>query len=501
MNESEDMNPVSWGNVDGGKSSPSYSDVVMGSWDIDLVNETIYWSKETYAIHELSQDVKLTLEEAFSFFEGDQLEILQEHFQIALVSNERYDLFVELTTAKKNKKWVRVVGIPVFEGKECVRIYGLIHDFSDTRIRENINKKQKEVFEKIFYEGSTGMGVSDVTGRFIMVNQSLCKIFGYSETELIGKSFRDITHPDDLEKSVASIKKFYSGEIKDFKIEKRYLSKSGSVIYGLLSASMINDHVGNPLFFVVQVTDITIRVEAEKKIQSLLDVTSDQNKRLLNFAHIVSHNLRSHSGNLTMLMDLIKEQNPNIFANEIVTYINKAVIDLSETISNLNEVVQVHTDRRNDLEILNLKSYIDKVLSVLTGTILETHCKVVVNVSEDLKVKYNPAYLDSVLLNLISNAIKYRSDERIPEINIFTEEKGTFLVLNVKDNGLGIDLEMYGDALFGMYKTFHVNKDSRGIGLFLTKNQVEAMGGKIEVESEVNKGSIFKVYLSKHEEN
>ena len=119
----------------------------------------------------------------------------------------------------------------------------------------------------------------------------------------------------------------------------------------------------------------------------------------------------------------------------------------------------------------------------------------IIDVDKDLELKVIPAYWESVLLNLTSNALKYRSPERKARIRISNEREGNYQVLSVQDNGLGIDLTRYGDKIFGMYKTFHQNEDARGIGLFITKNQIEAMGGKIESQSEVGLGSQFKVYI------
>ncbi|OCC28252.1 Histidine kinase [Leptospira interrogans serovar Canicola] len=101
--------------------------------------------------------------------------------------------------------------------------------------------------------------------------------------------------------------------------------------------------------------------------------------------------------------------------------------------------------------------------------------------------------MESILLNFLTNAVKYRHPDRVPEITLNAERQENRLILSIKDNGLGIDMKKYGDKLFGMYKTFHNNKDAKGIGLFITKNQVEAMGGKIEVESRLNNGTTFRI--------
>ncbi|GLB48462.1 sensor histidine kinase [Neptunitalea lumnitzerae] len=468
---------------------------LMGSWDVDLVERKLLWSKETREIHEVSESFKCTIEEAFQFYKDDQLALLREKFHTAISNNDRYDVRVVLTTQSGKQKWVRTVGIPVFENGICVRVYGLIQDISQEVILENIDRKQKEFFKKTFYEASTCMAISNLQAQFVLVNNSMINLLGYTANELLKFTFRDITHPDDLETSNSSFKDLLSGELKHYNVEKRYVDKAGTTIYAMLSVSVIKDEVGEPLYFLVQITNISKRIEATQKLQSLLNVTADQNKRLLNFAHIVSHNLRSHSGNLSMLMDLIQQQYPEIYSNEMMPYLGKAIGELSETIAHLQEVVSVHTSSADNIESLNLRFYIDKTVNVLTASILETKCNVEVVVSGNEYVNFIPAYLDSILLNLLSNAIKYRSDKRPPEIKIYTEKEDEYLVLAVADNGLGLDLEMHGKQLFGMYKTFHRNKNSRGVGLFLTKNQVEAMQGKITVESKPDSGATFKVYF------
>ena len=115
--------------------------------------------------------------------------------------------------------------------------------------------------------------------------------------------------------------------------------------------------------------------------------------------------------------------------------------------------------------------------------------------SKDINIQIVPAYLDSILMNFITNGVKYKHPDREPTLKFSTEKKGEYTLLNIEDNGLGIDLDKYGSKLFGMYKTFHTNKDSRGIGLYITKNQVEAMHGKIEVESKLGEGTKFKVFF------
>ena len=131
----------------------------------------------------------------------------------------------------------------------------------------------------------------------------------------------------------------------------------------------------------------------------------------------------------------------------------------------------------------------------LSLAIKESQITITHSIPNNLVVNAIPAYLDSILLNLFTNAIKYRSPERKATLEIDYEINDNYTVINFKDNGLGVNLEKNGHKIFGMYKTFHGNEDAKGIGLFITKNQIESMDGKIEVESETGYGSNFKIYL------
>jgi signal transduction histidine kinase len=103
--------------------------------------------------------------------------------------------------------------------------------------------------------------------------------------------------------------------------------------------------------------------------------------------------------------------------------------------------------------------------------------------------------MESILQNLLTNALKYSHPDRQPHIICHTMKERNHIYLIFEDNGIGIDLERYGDKVFGMYKTFHQNPDAKGIGLFITRNQIEALGGTIKIESTVNIGTKFTIKL------
>jgi signal transduction histidine kinase len=161
----------------------------------------------------------------------------------------------------------------------------------------------------------------------------------------------------------------------------------------------------------------------------------------------------------------------------------------------LNEVINIRTNIGLVSECCNLKQYIESAQSVLSEQIALNEVIITNIVPNDVMVNYNPAYLESILFNIISNSIRYRHPDRKPIILIKWINENEKNILQISDNGVGIDLVKNADKIFGMYKTFTNNSDSKGIGLFITKNQIDAMGGNITVESEPNIGTTFKIYI------
>ncbi|WZL89222.1 PAS domain S-box protein [Salinimicrobium sp. 3283s] len=244
-------------------------------------------------------------------------------------------------------------------------------------------------------------------------------------------------------------------------------------------------------------TDIKELKRAQKEISSILHITQEQNSRLKNFANIVSHNLRNHSANFKNLMNLYLEEIPQHGENEIVQMLLMASGQLEDTIYDLEKIVTSNKSTHEDLECLNLNNAVEKVIKSVHPLLADTETVIFNYIPKDLEVMALPAYLDSIILNLTTNAIKYRETGRKSYINFSALQDPEKVVIKVEDNGVGIDMNKFGDKIFGMYKTFHGNEDARGIGLFITKNQVETMGGRISVFSVPGEGTVFEITLKR----
>ena len=259
--------------------------------------------------------------------------------------------------------------------------------------------------------------------------------------------------------------------------------------------------VGKPVFNeagkVVAVRGLFQDIDEQKKrelaTEASLAWVNKQTDKLKDFAHIVSHNLRSHTGNLKMLMQMIDLETEPEMKLEWVEHIKGLSEALDETVNNLRDIVKSQIGTPEAKKQIAFSEVYHNVVNALL--IKSNTCDVQLHAdfSGCEYVEYVPAYLESIMLNLLSNAIKYNHPQRKPVIEIKTFIEDNCCCLTVQDNGLGIDLNKHGSKLFKMNETFHNNPDARGIGLYITKNQIEKMGGSIEAISEVDKGTTFKV--------
>ena len=223
----------------------------------------------------------------------------------------------------------------------------------------------------------------------------------------------------------------------------------------------------------------------------------NRNEHLESLARMVSHNLRSPIAGIKMLLSLYDRPESPISDKELIVNLKEGIGLLFGMVDDLARLMLDYTELNKEKEIIDLKTIGDHALIQLQGQI--THAKAQINIDFSAYpiVIYSKIYLESIFLNLISNALKYRSDERDVVIDIRSYLQNDSVIIEFTDNGIGIDLEKYGHQIFKMYKTFHdiEGVDSKGIGLFITKNQVETLGGKIRVQSEYNKGTSFFIEL------
>lgn len=485
---------------------------------LDQVPDLIFkirWVKATssYSINYLSRSMcdlyEVSLETIASgpekiFFERiipEDIPPFIKSLESSRKKNVKWDHTYRLNLPQKGLRWMRVTAKPEKEKDGSVSFYGRATDITDHKEQEARLHVSEQRYNYALKAASEGIWDYDMVNETVYLSAQLMKILGNREVE--GNCpisyWTDHIHPDDKDAYIRNKEIYLKKKNATYESIYRILTAQGKYRW-VLSRGRISAYnpEGKPTRAIGTLKDITQLKEKEVELGNTINIIVSQNNRLNNFAHIVSHNLRSHASNLKMLLDLFKTADEEE-KEEMLQHLEAISDGLSITISHLKELVEIQTEIKNVKEKLNLRHYLKNILNILHNEIKKHSVNIEINIPLDVTVNYNSAYLESILLNFTTNAIKYSSPDRKPMISYDYEIIDGKKVLSISDNGVGIDLKKHKNSLFGMYKTFHKNQNARGIGLFITKNQVEAMGGKIEVSSELNKGTTFKIYFD--EEN
>lgn len=407
------------------------------------------------------------------------------------------DTFYQLVRGRRRDgaaAWLHCRGLVVRDAdSRPYRVLGVLRDITQQRHEEVYAQEVAAHYGAVLANQSVYIVKTDARGHYTYANDFFYERFG-GDADLIGTDSLLSIVAEDRPKCLAVVGQcFAEPEVPHQVILRkpyhdRAVRSNHWEFKGLLNAD------GQVSEILCVGYDVTLLVDNLAQSKRLLAVTNQQNTRLQNFAYIISHNIRSHSANLTGLVRLLRaapdEAEGALFLEMLQTSTDK----LAETIVNLNEIVTVNSHADQPLEPRGLRWEVDKTIDALNILVHESGVAVTVDIPADVTVSVVPAYLDSILLNLLSNAIKYRA-ATAPRVALGYHREGDYRVLTIADNGLGIDLARNRSKVFGMHKTFHGNADARGLGLFITKNQIEAMNGRIDLESEVGVGSTFKVYF------
>lgn len=251
------------------------------------------------------------------------------------------------------------------------------------------------------------------------------------------------------------------------------------------------------------ITAIMLRNQASQLTQLNRDLNiyaselSTRNSRLEDFTNIITHNLRSPLRNIQGLHDLYIAEPSHETASEILPRIARMVGNISTTIDDLNLILKTTIDEKLSQEPVHLKDILDREIQNLEAEIQQSGAEFIISLEVET-LSLPKVYLESILHNLFSNAIKYRNPDRKPVVQLKTWQDDANAYLAVSDNGLGMDLSKVGAKVFGLYRTFHNHKDAKGLGLYLTKMQVEGLGGTINVTSTPGEGTTFTVTIPKH---
>jgi len=331
--------------------------------------------------------------------------------------------------------------------------------------------------------------IAGYDGYFKKVNQAVAEVLGYTLEELYSKPINEFIHPEDRV-NTAQVRELLHQSRPLLNFENRYLKKSGEIIW-LSWTSMPID--SQKLVFAIA-KNITHKKELEEHRNSLFSQLSEINQELKQLSFSTSHDLRAPVNNLLSIVDFFDtDRIQDEETLELIKLLRNSGIKLSNTLNNFVDLLKERHFREAKLEHVFLSGTLNSVILSIKTLLHSSKATVSLDFSQVDHVEFNQSYLESIFLNLITNSIKYSKSGVNPEIHLYSQFRNGKVEVLVQDNGLGMDIEKVGERIFRMNQSFHGNPESKGIGLYLVYHHVTSLGGRIEVESQVKVGTLFKI--------
>ncbi|MCK0191328.1 PAS domain-containing protein [Arenibacter sp. F20364] len=470
----------------------------IGHWEYQKLNEKFSCCHMIRRILEVDDDFEINIDNSVDFYKaGYSRNTISMAIYAAMEKKTTWNEKLQIVTAKGNEKWVNVSGKPLYTNGEYVGLIGIVQDITDYVQKEQKTKDNEHLLKTLINNLPLQIYIKDTQSKKLLANKSELQFLGIeNENDIIGKDDFDVYDK-------ATAQKFRDEDVEVMISQNPMLNKEltrnnadGSVITFLTSKIPLIGDNGEVTGLVGISMDISEQKQKEKELKNLISVTSSQNKKLINFAHIVSHNLRSHSANFAMLLDFLGNEEDEKEKLRIMDMLTDSSKNLMETLHNLNDIVAINTESNIIKKEVNFNKKLNTVLKQLKTPLNKAKATVICEISDDVNISVVPDYLKNILTNIITNALKYKKPNVDPIIKLSVNYVQNYTVISIVDNGLGLDIKKYGAKLFGMYKTFHGNSDAKGLGLYITKNQIEAMNGKIDANSQVGIGSTFNLYFN-----
>lgn len=464
-------------------------------WDWKIQEDKLNWSKGIKAVFGYEED---QVGDNSSWWFGnihpkDSIKMSIKLYSFLEQKTEKWQDEYRFKCADNTYKYVLDRGFLLKDEKgKAIRMIGALQDITKQKEEE----LRLKLLETVILQTKESIVITEANfnknllPKIIYVNPAFSNMTGYKSEEIINNSLGLLrgrnTEIDVLKRISEIIKNKEEGllEIKCYKKDKTEFWLRFTLIPIYNSENEISNWVS------IQ-RDVTEEKNQEKEKEQLIKELTQNNKDLKQFSYITSHNLRAPMSNLIGLLNLIEDitiEDPEL--KEIINGFSKSTHLLNETIEDLTKVMIIKDNTSIQKENISLKEIFENVFSQLNNQI-ETHKPILKLDLENVSVlNTNKAYMESILLNLLTNSLKYKSNDRILRITIIAHQINTNTIeLSFKDNGIGIDLDKNRDKVFGLYQRFHDYPDSKGLGLYLVKSQVEAMKGSISIESQVNKGT------------
>ena len=335
----------------------------------------------------------------------------------------------------------------------------------------------------------------------IFLSDSIAQNLGYPPgsfpTDI--ESYKNMVHPNDLPTLMDEMTQQMEGTLEEINLSIRLKTKRNEWKWFLMISRVLKrDLQKNALCLSGIHLNIDELKNKEIELSNLSTTLLKRNNELQQFAYITSHNLRSPVANLISLSRLFKKEELGEHNSVYFTKIRECISNLNETLNDVNEILSLHSAGEEKTALIDLEQELSAVVTSISEMVVTTRTIITTEFTVPV-LQYPKRILHSIFLNLLTNAIKYRRQEIPLYVKISSGEDEVNHILKIADNGMGIDLEKYGDKIFSLFQRFHSGVNGKGMGLYIIKNQIESLDGTIQVESAKNEGTVFTITIPKKE--
>lgn len=440
----------------------------------------------------------------------EQCEFFQRKDREVMESDTPQNHIIEqMTLANGATIWMDTCKSPMHDSDgQVIGVLGSWEDITE-RKRAELNLQDSERrFRSAFDHTDVAMVLTDLSNRFVRVNEAFSRLFGYSIEELQGMTVADITHPDDLAESYSRREGLMAGAGTHFQMEKRYVARDGRVIWGLTNVSLLRDGYGQPMNYVGQVQDITHRKRAEEalraahdelelRVQRRTEELAAANKELEAFSYSVSHDLRAPLRAIDGFSRIVLEE----YGSQLPADAQEFLYDIRTNARQMGRLVDdllafSHLGRKPlNRQTVDVSDLVDQCVQELESAVAGR--AVEFRVGELLPCQGDPALLKQAWINLLSNAVKYSGKKDRAVIEVGSEMTSAGPQYFVRDNGVGFDMK-YAHKLFGVFQRLHRAEDyeGTGVGLAIVQRVIFKHGGRVWAESQPGQGATFFFTLS-----
>ncbi|MFC4872233.1 PAS domain S-box protein [Negadavirga shengliensis] len=450
--------------------------------EITLINEN------TLPVFNLKSKSKLL---ATVLAKNDRNHTLADIIKEASSSRKKTDYYL-LKTGNNEFRELKISFTRIKYGKKNQISYVVfVDDITDRTLSEKKLIESEQLYRCIAENFPRGtIDVLDKSLRYIYTEGKEYRRMGIEPKALIGTRHLDqYEGGENYDIARSHLDRVLAGEMVTYEISyknQKYLK---------IGVPLVNNEGEVDRILLVK-QNITQAKKLESEREKLIKDLKSHNEELLRFAYIVSHNLRAPIVNISLLLDLYDEANPDNPENsEVIENLKISTNLLNTTLQDLIEVVSIKKQKIPKVELINFRSLLNNIEKSLFNQLREAGTIIHKDFRALEEMNYVYAHMENFFMNFMTNSVKYRHPDRMPEMWITTYKENDYCVIRFEDNGIGLDLERYGDRIFGLYQRFHNHVEGKGLGLYLVREQIRANDGKITIESEVGKGTVFKIYL------